>query len=174
VGAKRPHKNQAVLLRALPELPDDLRLVLAGHPEPYEEELRREAAALRIADRVAFPGWVSAEDLEGLWRIASVAALPTLGEGFGLPLLEAMLRGVPTAASDLAVLREVGGDWPVYFDPRSPSKAAEAIRAVLSDPPAPERGIQRAAQFSWDAAAAATWEVYDRAAARKRSGPPKS
>jgi glycosyltransferase involved in cell wall biosynthesis len=167
VGAKRPHKNQAVLLRALPGLPPDLQLVLAGHAEPYEDELRREADALQVSDRVRFPGWVTDEDLEGLWRLATVAAFPTLGEGFGLPLLEAMSRGVPTAASDLDVLREVGGDWPVYFDARDPADAARAILVALTDPPLPETGRERAAGFSWTAAAGATWEVYDRAVAAR-------
>ncbi len=169
VAAKRPHKNQALLLRALPLLDDDLRLVLAGHAEPYEQELRRQAAELGIADRVRFPGWVSGEDLEGLWQVASAAALPTLGEGFGLPLLEAMSRGVPTAASDLPVLREVGADWPTYFDPHDPVDAAHAIRAVLEAPRAAQDGIDRAGRFSWSAAAHRTWDVYDRAVAAKRS-----
>jgi glycosyltransferase involved in cell wall biosynthesis len=169
VGAKRPHKNQAILLRALPELPPDLRLVLAGHAESYEEELRREAAELRIADRVRFPGWVSAQDLEGLWRVASVAAFSTLAEGFGLPLLEAMSRGVPTAASDLPVLREVGDAWPRYFDPLDPADVTRAILSLLEDPPDPAAGRARAAVFSWEAAARATWAVYDRVAGSPRA-----
>ncbi|HYZ81047.1 MAG TPA: glycosyltransferase family 1 protein [Solirubrobacteraceae bacterium] len=170
VGAKRPHKNQMVLLRALPLLPDDLRLVLAGHPEPYEEDLRREAQALGIADRVRFPGWVSDPDLEGLWRVAAAAALPTLGEGFGLPLIEAMARGVPTAASGIPVLREVGGDWPEYFDARDPGDAARAITSVLETPPDPAAGRARAATFTWMATGRATWTAYDRALARRGGG----
>lgn len=163
VGAKRPHKNQAVLIEALPRLPGDLRLVLAGHPEAYEESLRALARDLGLENRVVFADWVDAQDLEGLWSVTSVAAFPTLAEGFGLPLLEAMARGVGVAASDLAVLREVGGEWPVYFDPRDPADAARAIAALLADPPDPSLGRDRAARFTWEAAAEATWEVYDRA-----------
>ena len=163
VGAKRPHKNQAVLLYALQALPADTRLVLAGHAEPYEATLRALAAELGVGDRVRFADWVSDEELEGLWSIASVAVVPTLAEGFGLPLLEAMVRGVPVAASDLPVLREVGGGWPRYFDPTDPSDAARAVAALLAQPPDPQLGLARASRFTWDAAARATWAVYDRA-----------
>ncbi|MEO8969744.1 MAG: glycosyltransferase family 1 protein, partial [Solirubrobacteraceae bacterium] len=92
VGAKRPHKNQAVLIRALPRLPADIRLVLAGHPEPYEATLRVLTAELGLGERVIFADWVSEADLEGLWSLADVAAFPTLAEGFGLPVVEAMAR----------------------------------------------------------------------------------
>lgn len=163
VGAKRPHKNQAVLLRALRELPGDLRLVLAGRAEPYEQRLRALARELGVEDRVVFAGWVSDEDLEGLWGTARVAAVPTLAEGFGLPVLEAMARGVAVAASDLPVIREVAGDCPAYFDPHDPADAAGAIRRLLVDPPDPAPARHRAGRFTWRAAAEATWAVYDRA-----------
>jgi glycosyltransferase involved in cell wall biosynthesis len=170
VGAKRPHKNQALLVRAMPALPTDTRLVLAGHAEPYDAELRALASELGVDERIVFTGWVSDEELEGLWSIASVAAVPTRAEGFGLPLLEAMARGVPVAASDLPVLREVGDAWPRYFDPSDPADAARAILSLLDDPPDPEPGRARAAAFSWDAAARATWAVYDRALGATSSG----
>jgi glycosyltransferase involved in cell wall biosynthesis len=168
VGAKRPHKNQAVLVRALPHLPGDVRLVLAGHAEPYEETLRAQARELGVAGRVVFAGWVADADLEGLWALAEVAALPTLAEGFGLPLIEAMARGVPVAASELPVLREVGGDWPAYFDPRDPADAARAIRTLLRNPPDTGAGRRWAQRYTWPTAAAATWAVYDRAVERRR------
>ncbi len=119
LGAKRPHKNQALLVRALPHLPEDVRIVLAGHAEPYEATVRGLAMELGVADRVVFTEWVDDRALEGLWSVASVAAFPTLAEGFGLPLLEAMARGVPVAASDIPVFRETAGTWPRYFNPGS-------------------------------------------------------
>lgn len=163
IGAKRPHKNQAVLVRALRELPDDVRLVLAGRAEPYEQSLRALAHELDLEDRVVFADWVSDEELEGLWSLARVLAVPTLAEGFGLPALEAMARGVPVAASDLPVTREVAGDWPAYFDPHDPRDAAKAIAGLLADPPDPMAARERAARYTWRAAAEATWQVYDRA-----------
>jgi glycosyltransferase involved in cell wall biosynthesis len=165
VGAKRPHKNQAVLLAAARELDDDVVLVLVGHAEPYEASLRTLAAELAITDRVRFVDPLSDGELEALWRVAGCFAFPTLGEGFGLPLLEALDHGVGVACSDLPVLREVGGDLPVYFDPRSPSAAATAIEAVLADPARAARGPAHAAAFSWERAARETYAAYERALA---------
>jgi glycosyltransferase involved in cell wall biosynthesis len=163
VSAKRPHKNQEVLVRALQQLPDDLRLVLVGHAEPYERTLRALALELGVGARVVFTEWISDADLEGMWAAATVAAVPSLAEGFGLPLIEAIAHEVPVVASELPVLREVGGTIPRHFDPHDPADAARAILAAIDDPP--DRAIVRAwaARFSWEAAAAATWEVYERA-----------
>ena len=163
VGAKRPHKNQEVLIRALDHLPADVGLVLAGHPEPYEHVLRELVAAGGHDGRVSMPGYVPDPDLEGLWRAADAVAFPTLGEGFGLPAVEAMDRGAPVACSDIPVLREVAGDVAHYFDPHDPAAAARAIEAALGDPAAGDRGRERAARFTWTAATRATFEAYERA-----------
>jgi glycosyltransferase involved in cell wall biosynthesis len=163
VAAKRPHKNQEVLVRAMPLLDEDVVLVLAGHPEPYDAELRSVAASLRVDDRIRFADYVPDAELETLWEIAGCAAFPTLSEGFGIPLIEAMSRGVAMAVSDIPVLREVGGDVPRYFDPRSPEAAAAAITATLADPEAGRDGPARAASFTWKAAAEGTWGAYERA-----------
>jgi glycosyltransferase involved in cell wall biosynthesis len=169
VGAKRPHKNQIVLVRALTQLGADMVLVLAGHEEPYDDELRAEAARLRVADRVRFPGYVSDADLEALWRLTGCMAFPTLGEGFGLPLVEALQRGVPVAASDIPVLREVGADAAEYFDPNDPVDAAATITDAYDDPRLRADGPARAAQFSWPDAARKTYEAYERALSRSRT-----
>lgn len=157
VGAIRPHKNQGLLLDAMPQLPGDVHLVLAGHEEEYAGELRA-----RALDRVHFPGYVGDRELEALWGLADVAAFPTLAEGFGLPLVEALARGVPPAASDIAVLREVGGELPHWFDPRDPASAAAAIRAALGAPFDAAAARERADGFSWAEAARRTADVYDR------------
>jgi glycosyltransferase involved in cell wall biosynthesis len=163
VAAKRPHKNQEVLIRAMPLLDADVVLVLAGRPEPYDAQLRELASRSGVADRVRFADYVAADELEGLWAAAGCAAFPTLGEGFGLPVVEAMTRGVPVAASDIAVLREVGGSVPRYFDPHVPQAAADAVRAALADGEAGEAGRARAARFTWAAAAEGTWAAYEHA-----------
>jgi glycosyltransferase involved in cell wall biosynthesis len=165
VAAKRPHKNQSLLLRALEHLEQDVVVVLAGHAEPYEQELRAEAARLGVQDRVRFLEFVPDAELEGLWRVADCAAFPTLGEGFGLPVIEAMARGVPVACSDLPVLREVGGDVAHYFTPDDPVAAAGAIEAAWADSGARTAGPRRAASFTWEESARLHWEAYDRALA---------
>jgi glycosyltransferase involved in cell wall biosynthesis len=162
VAAKRPHKNQELLVRAATSLDPDVAIVLAGHAEPYERQLRELVRDLDLDGRVRFAGYVPDADLEGLWRVACCAAFPTLGEGFGIPVIEALAHGVPVAVSDLPVLREVGGELPHYFDPHDPEDAARAIRAAMSDTSAARLGPVHAAQYSWRAAAEATHEVYER------------
>ena len=135
VGALRPAQEPGAARASQPLLPDDVKVVLAGHQEPYA---RRVASARRansaVEDRVGLAGYLPASRLERLWLMAACAAFPTRAEGFGMPLLEAMARGVPVACSDLPVLREVGGDVPSYFDPCDPRAAAEAISAALARP----------------------------------------
>jgi glycosyltransferase involved in cell wall biosynthesis len=163
VAAKRPHKNQELLLRALAHLPPEAVVVLAGHAEGYDLRLRELAAELGGAGRVRFLDCVDDAQLEGLWSVADCAAFPTRSEGFGLPVLEAMRRGIPVACSDLEVLREVGGDVPAYFDPDDAAGAAAAIRRALGDDRAPERGRARAARFTWEHTARLTADAYERA-----------
>jgi glycosyltransferase involved in cell wall biosynthesis len=166
VAAKRPHKNQELLVRAAPLLDDDVAIVLAGHPEPYDARLRALAEATGVQDRVRFADYVPDADLEALWRIASVAAFPTRAEGFGMPVLEALVRGVPVACSDLPVLREVSGGLARTFDPDDAAQAAAAISGALHDPgDVATAGPAWASQFTWEAAAAGTWEAYGRAMA---------
>jgi glycosyltransferase involved in cell wall biosynthesis len=162
VAAKRPHKNQELLIRALTFLDEDVVVVLAGHAEPYEHDLRALAGELSVESRVRFVGYVPDGDLEGLWSVASCAAFPTLGEGFGLPVIEAMAHGVPVACSNIAVLREIGGELPFYFDPHDPRDGARAIDCALADIGAGTSGPAHAAEFTWAAAAEATCGVYER------------
>ncbi len=167
VAAKRPHKNQELLIRSAQTLDSDIVIVLAGHAEPYELELRALARELGVERRIRFVGYVSDEDLEGLWGVADCAAFPTLGEGFGIPVIEALAHGVPVAASDIPVLREVGGELPHYFDPHDPVDGARAIGEALRDTDAVDRGPMHAERFTWSAAARATYEVYERVLAER-------
>jgi glycosyltransferase involved in cell wall biosynthesis len=174
VAAKRPHKNQALLIRALAHLPADVLVALVGHPEGYDAQLRALVKELRLDARVRLVDYVDDADLEGLWRLASCAAFPTLAEGFGLPVVEAMGRGVPVAASDLPVLHEVGGDVPHWFDPHDPASAAAAIGAAMQDASAAVRGPKQSERFSWETTARATLAVYERAAGKRLPVPPRA
>ncbi len=140
---------------------------LPGNPTRHEEELRREAAALGLAEAVRFVEYVGAEDLEGLYALASAFVFPSLHEGFGLPVLESMRRGVPVACSSASSLPEVGGDAVRYFDPLDVVDMAAALVELLTDRGLAlrlvEAGTARAATFTWERTAELTLEAYERA-----------
>jgi glycosyltransferase involved in cell wall biosynthesis len=171
VSAKRPHKNLRRLLDALASMPPDDRpvLLLPGYSTWHERELRDHASELGLDGDVRFLGWVCSRDLEGLYRVADCFAFPSLYEGFGLPVLEAMARGVPVACSDRASLPEVAGDAALLFDPEDPRAIAAALQRVLGDPAEADRlraaGRERVAHFTWERAAELTLASYDRALA---------
>jgi glycosyltransferase involved in cell wall biosynthesis len=172
LSAKRPHKNLAALIGALARIPAERRpvLVLPGYPTWHERELRERAAAVGVGADVRFPGWVSAADIEGLWGIAAAFVFPSLYEGFGLPVLEAMARGVPVACSDASSLREVAGDAALLFDPHDEGAIAVAVERLLGDPAEAERlraaGSERVLHFTWERTARLTLQSYERALAR--------
>jgi glycosyltransferase involved in cell wall biosynthesis len=179
VGTRKPHKNMIGLLRAMPRVRaahPDVRLVLAGNPTAHEPALLAEAERLGIAGQVTFLPFVSAEELEGLYAAATCFVLPSLQEGFGLPILEAMARGVPVACSAVSALPEVAGGAARLFDPHEPDQIAAAITELLGDSRLREclirLGSRRAAQRSWSATAAATLASYERAWSAHRSGAP--
>ncbi len=169
VSARRPHKNLVRLLRAFAGVrtqPLPL-LVLPGYATGFEDELRREVSQLEIGDRVALLGWVSDADLEGLYSACACFVFPSLAEGFGLPVLEAMERGVPVACSNVSAMPEVAGDAVRYFDPLDIDDIRAAILDLLGDPALAARlgaaGKARSGEFSWDRAAKETFAVYERA-----------
>jgi glycosyltransferase involved in cell wall biosynthesis len=168
-SAKRPHKNLRRLLDAWALIPSERRgvLVLPGYPTPHEQELRRHAAALGLAESTRFPGWVPSDDLEALYGLARCFVFPSLYEGFGLPVLEAMARGVPVACSGRASLAEVVDGAALLFDPESPEAIADAIEEILSSAPLADRlreaGHAQAARFTWSATARGTLAAYERA-----------
>ncbi|MDX8151676.1 glycosyltransferase family 1 protein [Patulibacter brassicae] len=169
MAAKRPHKNVEGLIDALAALAPDRRplLVVPGYATEHEAVLRRRAAARHVAEDVRFPGWLSSADVEGLWRIAVAHVFPSFYEGFGLPVLEAMARGVPGACSDRASLPEIAGDAALTFDPADGRAVRDAIARLLDEPALREdlarRGRARAATFSWERTAAQTADAYHRA-----------
>jgi glycosyltransferase involved in cell wall biosynthesis len=168
VAAKRPHKNLPRLLEALALIPSERRplLVAPGYGTFHDDELTALVARLGIADDVRLLGWVDDGELEGLYAAAAVFVLPSLYEGFGLPVLEAMARGVAVACSDRGSLREIAGDAALVFDPEQPQSIADAIERVLADEALAARlretGHAQAGRFTWERAAQLTLESYRR------------
>jgi glycosyltransferase involved in cell wall biosynthesis len=164
-SAKRPHKNLPRLLDALASLPGDRRplLLLPGYPTEHEAELRRQATALGLDSYVRFLGWVESDELEDLYDVAAAFIMPSLYEGFGLPVLEAMARGVPVACSDRSSLPEVAGDAAVLVDPLDTEAIARGLAELLGSPERraelSARGVERAREFSWERTARETRDV---------------
>jgi glycosyltransferase involved in cell wall biosynthesis len=171
VAQKRPYKNLHRLVRALPSLAEDVVLVLPGSPTAYEGQLRALARELGIAERVRFPDWVSEEELEGLYALSSAFVLPSLIEGFGLPVIEAMLRGAPVACSKIPVLTEVAADAALTFDPECQEDIDAAIRRLLDDRTLAQtlagRGRARAQLFTWQRTGKLSLAGYRRAIAAR-------
>jgi glycosyltransferase involved in cell wall biosynthesis len=169
LSAKRPHKNLGKLIAALARIPAERRplLVLPGYATEYERDLRELASAKGVAADVRFLEWISAQDLEGLWAIAKVFVFPSLYEGFGLPVLEAMDRGVPVACSNASSLPEVAGDAALLFDPHDEGLIAEAIQRLLGDRALRDtlvgKGRARVTQFTWQRTARLALDSYARA-----------
>jgi glycosyltransferase involved in cell wall biosynthesis len=165
VGTLEPRKNLVRLVRAYRQVAPDVphALVLAGAPGWRSEELEAELAR-HGPGSVVRTGSVSGEDLDVLYRGADVFAYPSMYEGFGLPVLEAMSRGIPTLASDVSSLPQVAGDAALLVDPTDVSEIADGLARLLTDPAFAEdlrqRGLQRAATFTWAATARATLDVY--------------
>jgi glycosyltransferase involved in cell wall biosynthesis len=171
LAAKRPHKNVEGLIDALAQIPPERRpvLVVPGYETEHEASLRMRAASLAVLDHLRFPGWLPDADVEGLWRAATAHVFPSFYEGFGLPVLEAMARGVPGACSDRASMPEVAGDAALLFDPAGTGAIRDAIVRLLGDAELRERlraaGLERAAQFTWERTARETARAYERALA---------
>jgi glycosyltransferase involved in cell wall biosynthesis len=162
------HKNLPPLIEAMAAVrrtAPEVVLVVAGHLTPLHADLA--SLATRLESPTVFVGWISSADLEGLYQAASCFAFPSIREGFGLPVLEAMRRGVPVVCSNISAIPEVAGDAALLVDPRRPGELGDAISRVLhNDELAHDlarRGKGRAAEFSWRRTAEETLASYDRA-----------
>jgi glycosyltransferase involved in cell wall biosynthesis len=171
VGTLEPRKNHVRLIqsfaRLLPRHPD-LRLVLVGGKGWLYGDVQAELARLKLQDRVVFPGFVADADLPAVYSLASVFAYPSLYEGFGLPVLEAMACGTPVVCSNVSSLPEVAGDAALQVDPMDVEALALAIDQALTNETMRQalrrQGLAQAARFTWPAAARTLLEAYQAAA----------
>jgi glycosyltransferase involved in cell wall biosynthesis len=164
VGSIQKRKNSARLVRAFAQMPAGWRLVLAGGRGYGAEETFREVEnSPRRAD-IEVTAHVSPSHLAALYAKASIFAFPSLDEGFGIPILEAMANGVPVVTSNRSAMPEVCGDAALQVDPEREDELAAALLGLAGDPELRRnlaaRGVERAREFSWERAVEATWQVY--------------
>ena len=169
VGSHQPHKNLQRLLEAWAGLDaGETMLVIAGAGDHRHAELRRRVEALGLAARVRLFADFPAAELPALYSGAACFVFPSLYEGFGLPVLEAMACGTPVACSRTSSLPEVAGEAARFFDPTDTAAIAAALDRLLADPTLRDelrqRGLARAATFSWARTAQATLAAYHRLA----------
>ncbi len=169
VGTIQPRKNLGRLAAAMRELAAaglPHRLVIAGKRGWLASQVEREINQAGAADRVIFLGYVPPEMLPGLYAGADALAFPSLYEGFGLPVLEAMAAGAPVVASNRSAIPEVAGDAAMLVDPFAPASIADGLIRVLTEPDLRgtliARGKERAATFRWDRTALETLSVLRR------------
>ncbi|EKD85271.1 MAG: glycosyl transferase, group 1 [uncultured bacterium] len=167
VGNAHPHKNVEGLIKAFQDIRakyPDLLLVLSGNDHYFWQRIKKEFQDKNII----YTDYVSDEELVGLYTNALAFVSPSLEEGFGIPLLEAMACGCPVVSSDAGSLPEVGGDAAVYFNSKSIGDMSEKISKILDDAglrkSLRDKGLTRCAQFSWLTLAQKTLEVYEKCA----------
>jgi glycosyltransferase involved in cell wall biosynthesis len=166
VGALQRRKNLSRLVAAFEQLRPPWRLVLAGSSGFGSAEILQRIQASPARDRIEVTGYLPAEALHDWYARAAVFAFPSLDEGFGLPVLEAMAAGVPVLTSNRSALPEVAGDAAVLVDPEDIDALTASLRRLTRDEDLRRelirRGFDRAHTFSWTTAARQTWEVYEK------------
>jgi len=172
VGNLQPRKNLIRLVQAFAqaEIAPRVRLVVAGQAQWKASRVVQAVEVLGLEGAVRFTGYVRVQDLVALYTGAALFCYPSLYEGFGLPILEAMACGAPVMASDATSLPEVAGDAAMLVDPLDVSAMAEGMRTVLGDAARAKalrkQGIARASELGWDRTADATVACYRRALER--------
>lgn len=164
VGAIQKRKNLVRLVRAFERVAKDWRLVLAGSSGYGAEEVFAAIAESPAASRVTVTGYVETQDLAEWYAKAAVFAFPSLDEGFGMPVLEAMAAGVPVVASNGSAVGEVSGNAAILVDPISEEELRDALVRLTTEPELREKlileGKKRAADFTWEDASQRTLAVY--------------
>jgi glycosyltransferase involved in cell wall biosynthesis len=164
VGAIQKRKNIARLVQAFEAMDPSWQLVLAGSSGYGAEEILARVANSKARDRIRITGYVSPRDLAAWYSRAAIFAFPSLDEGFGMPVLEAMAAGVPVIASNRSALPEVAGDAALLVDPENTAALTDALldltRNVDLQQEYASRGFARARLFTWENAVRQTWRIY--------------
>jgi len=164
VGTIEDRKNLLALVKALTLLPATLKLVVVGKPTPYFNAIQAYIAQHRLEDRINFQHRAAFADLPAIYQQAKAVCFPSLFEGFGIPLLEALNSRVPLVASNCSSLPEAGGAGSLYVNPLDHEAMAEALRKTIEDETLRQRmiedGVNYAANFREEHIAKNLWKVY--------------
>ncbi len=169
MGTLQPRKNLPFFIEAFAKLKQqipDLKLVIAGNLKAHNVDLQIEnkIKQLSLENEVIFPGFIDEDDKAAIFALAHVFVFPSLYEGFGIPILEAMSQGVPVVASNIESLKEIGSDCALFFDVQSLDNLAEKLYTACMDQKVRERlipmGKERVSFFSWEKSARKTIETY--------------
>ncbi|MCS7026282.1 MAG: glycosyltransferase family 4 protein [Bryobacteraceae bacterium] len=165
VGALQKRKNINRLVDAFEQMSSDWTLVLAGAYGYGAEEILSHIRQSRARNRIRLLGYVDDQRLQKLYQTAGMLVFPSLDEGFGIPVLEAMAHGLPVITSNGSALREVGEGAALLVDPENTDEIAGAMRRLAEDEglrrDLVRKGLSRAAAHSWVEAASQTWRVYE-------------
>ncbi len=175
IASSLPHKNYVMLLKAFKIVQkemDGIKLVLMGARDYGYQEILEKIKELKLQDDVIFMGWIPYEDVPLVYCASLVFVFPSLHEGFGIPIVEAMACGIPVVCSKIEPLIEVAGDAAFFVDPYSPVDIAKGVLSVLTDNQLRERhikkGFKRARRFTWKDTALGTLSTLESYAKNQR------
>lgn len=166
VGALQTRKNVIRIVEAFEAISCDWRLILAGSTSGYgADQILRRIESSHSRDRIEVTGYIDGIHLQKLYSAASIFAFPSMAEGFGMPVLEAMASGIPVITSNNSALAEVAGGAAYLVNPGSTGEITEALKRLTEDSELREAlrdlGLERASQFSWQSAVRETYAVYE-------------
>jgi len=164
VGALQKRKNIVRLVEAFETVDRSWQLVLAGSSGYGASDILARVAASPASDRISVTGYVAPQELAAWYAKAKIFAFPSLDEGFGMPVLEAMAAGTPVLTSNRSALPEVAGDAAILVDPESSEALGQKLRDLTGDEnlraDLSQRGVERSRVFTWEKAVAETWNLY--------------
>ncbi|MFA5925366.1 MAG: glycosyltransferase family 1 protein [Parcubacteria group bacterium] len=164
IGTLQPRKNIPVIIKAIKGL--NIKLVIAGNRKAhnFDKKIDETVSKNNLGERVIFPGWIEEKDKPVLLQMADCFVLPSLYEGFGIPIIEAIAAGTPIVCSDIPIFREISGDAALFCDPESSGEFTGNISKILSDQSLKEKliksGIESAKKFEWQNMAQKTLAIY--------------
>ena len=164
VGSIQKRKNTARLVDAFSRTSPGWKLILAGAAGFGAAEILEQIRLSPRAADIQVTGYVTNSELEALYRRASIFAFPSLDEGFGIPVIDAMARGIPVITSDRSALAEISGEAALHIDPTDTASLSQALQTLMEQPglrrELVSRGLAWAQQFTWRRAVDATWDAY--------------